>query len=317
MFNKPVVFIVFNRPKHTKKTFEIIKKIQPSQLFIIADGPRFEVKEDKKNCAKVREVISKINWNCKIYTNFSDINLGLKKRISTGLNWVFQNVEEAIILEDDCLADIDFFKFCEKLLDVYADNNKVWVISGNNFLRGNMFNNESYYFSKYAHIWGWATWRRAWKYYTDNIPFWNSWKNSNSWKLLIADKVERKFWEKIFNEVHYGKGNIAWDYAWLANIWYHKGLSIVPNKNLVSNIGFDSEATTTKKSVKFVSKIKLEKLQIPLIHPKKIIINLKADKFDFDYNFGGKNFRFPNIIFIFPFRLYRFFLRKIKNLFFS
>ena len=314
MFQTSVTFIIFNRPVHTKKTFEIIRKIKPPKLFIIADGPRPNFPEDKKKCLDARNIIADIDWPCEIFKNYEDINIGPKKKISTGLNWVFQHVDQTIILEDDCLADLSFFYYCQELLNYYMDNDKIWLITGNNF-QNNIWRGEgSYYFSKYPHTWGWATWKRSWKHYTDDIPFWNDWKTSSSWKKFMPDKVERIFWEKIFDQVYSGSDTYAYDYAWVANIWYHKGLTAAPNVNLVSNIGHDVEASSTKTITHLANK-KIEKLPKILKHPKIMKLDLEADIYDFNYNFGGKKMRFPNNVIEFPRRVIMFFFRLLKNLF--
>jgi len=314
MLKTPVVFIIFNRPDHTKKTFDMIRKIKPSQLFIIADGPRIDFPEDEKKCLATRNVIKDIDWNCKVFKNYEKKNIGLKKKITTGLNWVFEHVDQAIILEDDCLAGPHFFYYCQELLNYYEKNDKIWLITGNNFQNGNWRGQDSYYFSKYPHMWGWATWKRAWMHYTNDIPFWNSWKLSNSWKELMPDNVERKFWEKIFDQVYSGRDTYGWDYAWVANIWYHKGLTATPNINLVSNIGHDIHASSTKLPSN-IANLNIGKLPEILKHPKIIKLDIEADKYDFNNNFGGRKLRFPYNIILFPRRLIMFVFRNIKKLF--
>lgn len=292
MFQTPIVYIIFNRPVHTKKTFEAIRKIKPSKLFIIADGPRSNFPSDEKKCFEARKVVDDIDWKCEIYKNYEQSNIGPKIKISSGLNWVFQHVDRAIILEDDCLADFDFFYYCEKLLKYYENNNKIWLISGNNFQKGNWRGEGSYFFSKYPHTWGWATWKRAWVHYSDNIPFWDTWKHSQSWNNLMQDKVERKYWERIFDRVYSGSDTYAFDYAWVANIWYNSGITVAPNVNLVSNIGHDSDASSTK-TISNISNLKIEKIPKILNHPKKIIVDKEADIYDFNYNFLGDKKHFP------------------------
>ncbi len=312
MFQTPIVYIIFNRPNHTKKTFEVIRKLKPTKLFIIADGPRSDFTDDKKNCLETRRIVDNIDWECEIFKNYEISNIGPKKKITTGLNWVFEHVDRAIILEDDCLADSGFFDYCEELLNYYEKNNKIWIISGNNFQNGNWRGKDSYFFSKYPHTWGWATWKRAWTHYTDNIPFWDTWKHSQSWKNLMQDKVERKYWEKIFNRVYSGSDTYAFDYAWVANIWYNEGITVAPNVNLVSNIGHDIYASSTK-SPSNISNLKIEKLRNPLTHPETIKLDQEADIYDFNYTFGGKKMRFPNNLIEFPRRVIVFFIRLLKK----
>lgn len=214
MLNTPVAFIVFNRPDLTRLTFEAIRKQQPAQLFLIADGQRSGHPSDAVQCTEVRKIVERIDWPCEVRFNYSERNLGCKDRIVTGLDWVFSQVEQAIILEDDCLPHPDFFMFCEAMLHRYWDDSRVMVITGNNHQGGRRRGDASYYFSKYPHIWGWATWRRAWNLNDSTLAFWPSWKNSASWKKYIPDRLERTYWTDRFNEVRQGNQTI-WSYQWL------------------------------------------------------------------------------------------------------
>ena len=167
--NTPVVFIIFNRPDTTQKVFDEIKKVKPKKLFVISDGPRKPSEE--KLCVETRKIIDGVDWECEVLKNYSDKNLGLKERISSGLNWVFNNTEEAIILEDDCVPDQSFFKFCEEMLDRYRGNKNIMMIGGSNPLKDFEIEN-AYTFSKYYQIWGWATWKRAWDKYDIDMKGW-------------------------------------------------------------------------------------------------------------------------------------------------
>ena len=193
MLRAPVVFIVFNRLDHAAKTFAAIRAQRPRRLFIVADGPRAEHPSDVERCAAVRAVVDQVDWPCDVRRNYAEINLGLKRRVSSGLEWVFDQVDRAIILEDDCLPHSDFFFFCDELLQRYADDHRVWVITGNNFQNGRKRGDAAYYFSKYSHCWGWATWRRAWKHYDGHIPFWPEWQLSKRWATMNPDRVERRY----------------------------------------------------------------------------------------------------------------------------
>lgn len=168
----PIVFIIFNRPETTRKVFEKIALVRPKRLFVIADGPRESKLNEGEACAETRKIIDEINWNCDVHKIYSEINLGCKSRIVSGLNIVFDLTTEAIILEDDCIPDPSFFPYCESLLERYRNDERIGLISGNNFLFGDYDNFDSYYFSRYPHIWGWASWRRAWKKYDSQICQW-------------------------------------------------------------------------------------------------------------------------------------------------
>ena len=166
-----VAYIVFNRPRHVEQTFDALRSARVSKLYIIADGPRAEVNSDVERCAEVRAILERVDWPCLVSRNYADTNLGLKQRVSSGLTWVFEHEDAAIVLEDDCLPHVDFFNYCETLLMRYAEDKRVAVISGTNFQTAE-YNNSykaAYYFSKYNHCWGWATWKRSWENYQGAI----------------------------------------------------------------------------------------------------------------------------------------------------
>lgn len=292
----PVVFIVFNRPKQTELSFQKIREYQPKELFIIADGPRDNNIDDIAKCKEVKEIIiNNIDWDCKVHYDFSKINLSSPVRIRGGLHNVFAKVDRAIILEDDCDANADFFIFCETLLEIYKDEERIWTITGDNFQLGRVRGDASYYFSKYFHCWGWATWARTWNTAKrENLSFWPSLKNSNEWCLIHPNKIERKYWSNIFEDMY--KGNIDhWAYWFAASTMKNRGLTATPNRNLVTNQGFGPGATNTH----FEEDIPgLESHPIgKLTHPKLIKQDFKADDFVFKYHYGGNaNFTYRKII---------------------
>jgi len=293
----PIAYIIFNRPRHTLETFSAIRKQQPSKLFIIADGPRQEHVNDVERCRKVREIVEQVDWPCDVHRNYAEQNMGLKRRVSTGLDWVFSYVDRAIVLEDDCLPHPDFFLFCDSLLERYRANERVWVITGDNFQHGRKRGKATYYFSKYNHCWGWATWRRAWQHYLSGLPFWPEWKYSADWISKTPDRVERNYWSKIFDNVEQGAID-SWAYPWTACVWYHGGLTATPNVNLVTNIGIGPQGTHTVslEDQKGISVYPLGELT----HPEKIIQDQDADRYVFDHHFGGSNLRIHNRLKRFP-----------------
>jgi hypothetical protein len=237
----PVAFLIFNRPHLTERVFQAIADVRPKRLLVVADGPRFL--EEKEKCMQAREIVlSGLNWDCEVITNFSETNLGCKGRISTGLDWVFSQVPEAIILEDDCLPAPSFFHFCQTLLDRYRDDERIMMISGDNFQKNVPTDTASYYFSKYVHIWGWASWRRAWKHYDVEMKNWPEYKASGNLPSLCPDPDEQRYWTKLFDMTFEGKID-TWGYRWCFTIFRRKGLCILPKSNLVSNIGFGAGAT--------------------------------------------------------------------------
>lgn len=290
----PVVFIIFNRPDTTKRVFEAIRQAKPPQLLVIADGPRQDHPDDFDKCTATRSIINQVDWDCDILTKYSEINLGCKNNVAAGLNWAFDTVEKAIILEDDCLPHPTFFGFCEELLEKYQDDERIMTISGNNFQFGRRRTEESYYFSRYSHIWGWATWRRAWHYYDKEINIWPTIKENDWLNDILQDRKAVDYWGKIFDKVY--RGDIdTWDYSWLFSSWSQRGLTILPNVNLISNIGFGTDATHTSKINRFAN-MKTQLISFPLRHPSFIIQNTIADQFtqldhfDMTFFYKLKNF---------------------------
>lgn len=277
LFPVPIVFIVFNRPEVTLRTFSEIARIKPKKLLLIADGPRKSVIGEDKRVLETRAIISKIDWNCEVVTNFSDENLGCKRRVSSGLDWAFNLVNEAIILEDDCLPNQSFFIFCQEMLEKYRSYPEVGMISGVNFQKGRRRGDGDYYFSKYMHIWGWATWSDRWNNsYDVDMRTWPSFKKSKDFMEITKNKAIKRYWESIFEKVYRGKMD-TWDYQWLFANWLHKRCSVIPNSNLISNIGFGDGATHTKiESV--ISSLPVQEIMFPIKHPNVIEVNVIADQ---------------------------------------
>jgi hypothetical protein len=286
----PVVFLIFRRPDLTAQVFEIIRQAQPAKLLIVADGARNE--EEAILCQQARAVTEQIDWDCQVLRNYSDVNLGCRQRISSGINWAFEQVEEAIILEDDCLPHPSFFSYCENLLDYYRDDERIMTIAGNNFQDGNQRTPYNYYFSKYNHCWGWATWRRAWKHWHFNSDKWIEFRDAGLMKFVCDSPDEEKYWTRIFDPLFLETKPNTWCYAWTFACWSQGGLTILPNVNLVSNIGFGSGGTHTfgespyaHMSVKEIGEI---------THPPFVVRYIEADKYTFDYYFGGKAMKEAN-----------------------
>jgi hypothetical protein len=280
----PIAFIIFNRPKQAKLVFEAIRAARPETLLVIADGPRSE--DERAVCQVTRDIISEVDWKCEVRKNYSEKNLGCRKRVSSGLDWVFQEVDRAIILEDDCLPDPSFFQFCEKLLERYKDDGQIMSIGGNFFQQKNKsFNcSDSYYFSILPHIWGWATWRRAWLKYDVDLARWPEIKKQKTLESYFNNPGAYEYWSHVWDQ-YYNKRIDSWDGQWFFACAVNKGVCINPNVNLVSNIGFGEKATHTRSSSEF-SKIPVGTMQFPLCHPEKIAVNRVSDKFTFQQIFG-------------------------------
>ncbi|WP_018076475.1 glycosyltransferase family A protein [Thiobacillus denitrificans] len=273
----PVAFIIFNRPETTERVFAEIAKVKPPKLLVVADGPRPDRPGELEKCAATREVIKRVDWECEVLTNFSDVNLGCRNRPASGIDWVFEQVPEAIILEDDCLPHPSFFRFCEELLERYRDDERIGLISGDNFQFGRKRGEASYYFSRYNHIWGWASWRRAWRHYDRDASLWPAFRDGGWLDALVNTHSERRHWAKAFDAVFEDQLD-AWDYQWTLALWSQGMVSALPNVNLISNIGFGADATHTHK-VSVYADMPVEPIEFPLRHPKIVLPHPEADTF--------------------------------------
>jgi hypothetical protein len=274
----PVAFVIFNRPETTARVFTEIANARPSKLLVVGDGPREGRAGEAEKVAATRAIIDRVDWECEVLTNFSEKNLGCRVRVSSGIDWIFQECEEAIIVEDDCLPHPTFFRFCDELLERYRDEERVAMISGDNFQLGRKWTRDSYYFSRYSHIWGWASWRRAWKRYDRDIRAWPEMRNADHLSKVIRDPEERRYWESAFQRLYEGRID-TWDYQWLLTLWRHGMVSVMPSVNLVSNIGHGPDATHTHDGDPN-SALPTEPMSFPLRHPPVIATNRKADDRD-------------------------------------
>lgn len=266
----PIAFFVFKRPETTRRVFNAIAKARPAKLLLIADGPRQEREGETEVCRKVRDVVTSVNWPCEVLRNFSEKNLGCRERMISGLNWVFSQVEEAIILEDDCLPDPSFFLFCQELLQRYRDDRRIAYISGDNLVGRYMKCADSYYFSQIGGIWGWATWRSEWQRYDRHLTEWPELKERRILEEIFDEHRVVEFWTQIFDAMHANTGPDTWDYQWLYTGLKNNSLTIVPNVNLVTNIGFGEDAThTTQLDPRCIFPV--SPMKFPLKHPSSFV----------------------------------------------
>ena len=215
----PVALFAFNRPQQTRAVFAAIRVAQPQHLLLVMDGPRGDRPAEAELCAEVRNIISAVDWPCQVRTNFSATNLGCKRRVSSAVQWVFEQVPEAIILEDDCLPHPTFFRFCDELIKKYRDDNRVGLISGDNFLEGRARTPYSYYFTRHTHIWGWASWRRAMRNYDVAMPTWPEIKEGGWLHDILGDNPDYvRYWSEYFDQVYNGKID-TWDYQLTYSMW--------------------------------------------------------------------------------------------------
>jgi hypothetical protein len=239
----PVLFLIFNRPEPTRRVFEAIRAYQPPRLYFAADGPRPEKSGEWSLCAETRSVLKQVDWGCNVQTLFRDQNLGCGAAVSEAINWFFNQEEQGIILEDDCLPDPSFFPFCEEMLDRYRDENKVGSISGNNFLPRSLHMEQPYGFSKYVQIWGWATWRRFWQGYDFKLTGpWSEWDEII--RRVNPVQNQANYWFQIFKTLQAGLID-TWDYQVMFSSWRHGYVHVFPSRNLVTNLGYGGDATHT------------------------------------------------------------------------
>lgn len=266
--------MIFNRPDETARVFERIRAARPRTLLVIADGPRNDREHDAVE--RTRSIVQNVDWSCDVRVNASAKNLGCRKRVSSGIDWVFNEVDEAIILEDDCLPDPTFFRFCDEMLDRYRDEPRIMHVGGTNFQLGHRPTPDSYYYSAINQIWGWATWSRAWRgHYDVSMKRWTEMRDTSFLKDLIGDEVAAKV-SRGFDGVHSGKVD-TWDNQWTFAMWLAQGLAILPAVNLISNIGFGANATHTRKANSAVANQPTEAMEFPLKHPVQITRNRAAD----------------------------------------
>lgn len=276
----PIALLIFNRPEITRRLVEEIIRAQPPKVLVFADGPRPDHPEDAELIQATKAVIREAPWRCEVLTNYSDTNLGTKYRPATGLDWVFRNVERAIFFEDDVLPHPSFFRYCDELLEKYRDDERVMMISGNNFMRGGRLTADSYLFSHYAGIWGWATWRRAWRHHDVELRAWPALRETRFLHDVLGSDDEAAFWRGCFDRITSGETQ-TWDHQWQFAIWRQRGLSIMPSANMCTNVGFGPGAQHYKEFDPKLAAVPVDEMQFPLRHPGTVVRNREADDFAF------------------------------------
>lgn len=273
----PILFLVFNRPDTTQRVFDAIRRARPPRLYVAADGPRAERIGEAEKCAQVRQIATAVDWPCELITRFQAKNLGCKHAVSSAATWFFEHEAEGIVLEDDCLPDPSFFPYCDELLDRHRDDPRVMCISGNNFISARWHPEHSYYFSRYAHIWGWASWARAWAHYrVDPLEPEDEPLEKVLSRTFPESVRSRRHWALLLERAT--KGHIdSWDYQWNYALWKIQGLSCMPRLNLISNIGFGAGATNTTNAESKFSGLPVGQLEFPLRHPAQVDRAASAD----------------------------------------
>jgi hypothetical protein len=273
----PVALIIFNRPAKARRVFFEIAKARPPVLLIISDGPRLDQPEDSELVSQSRDILNLVDWPCEILTNFAESNMGCRDRVSSGLNWVFKCVDRAIILEDDCLPSQSFFRFCDESLARYEFDERIGMVNGSSFSPDTAISTSSYYFSKFTHVWGWATWRHKWISYDVNMKLLPLLIENGDFINICGGQKEANYWGPIFRAVH-RKDIDTWDYQWLFANFCAGRINITPFVNLVENFGFDYSATHTKDKNESSDRVALE-LEFPLKHPLVVVRNIAIDSY--------------------------------------
>lgn len=265
-------------------------------------------------------MVENVDWDCVVHHNYADCNLGLRHRVVSGLSWVFEQVEEAIILEDDCLPDPTFFRYCDELLERYRDDPRVAMISGDNLQHGVSHGPDSYFFSKFTCNWGWATWRRAWEFYDPHLVAWGKLRKTPWLREHLRDTMAFEYWRIAFDSIYrLGEMFNNWDYQWTFACWLQNGLSVAPNRNLVSNIGFDADSNSGLVDTP-LGNIPTEAMDFPLRHPSKIVPDLDADEYLQRFAYGpppptGRRQRVKNSLYdVMPLTFWRFLYRRRHHL---
>jgi len=266
-----VLFLVFNRPVTTRRVFEAIRAAKPPRLYVAADGPRQDEEGETERCADVRRIATNADWPCEVKTLFREDNLGCKLGVSGGISWFFEHEEQGVILEDDILPLPSFFDYCDELLDRYRHDERVGLISGCNVIAKRFTSQDSYFFSRYPHIWGWASWRRAWKHYDVNMQAWPEWRDGGGLKSVsTGNRLFESYWRDAFDHVLHG-GIDTWDYQWLFACWYHGMLGALPAHNQIHNLGFGPGATHTTAGTPICVRESISQpLAFPLQHPSRV-----------------------------------------------
>lgn len=282
----PILLIAWRRPHTLRQVINAIRPFTPTRLFIACDGSSPENPSDAVKVLATRQVIDlEIDWPCQIERLYSDVNLGCSVGPIRAIDWFFGKVEEGIILEDDCVPHHDFFSYCSSLLERYRHDTRVWCISGNNFQNGQWRGDGSYYFSRYNHCWGWASWRRCWHHYDAYLSRWPALNASKALSSIFEDALEQEYWEVIWQRTYEKLQPITWwDYQWFFACISNGGLTALPNRNLVSNVGFGKDATHTTIAA---NPTVADKGLGELIHPQFILRDAAADQYTYDYHFRG------------------------------
>jgi len=272
----PVVLCVYNRPDATRALVAALRAVRPRRILVVADGPLPDRPDDGARCDAVRAIVEGIDWPASVEWNAAPANLGPRQRIRSGLDWAFARVAEAIVLEDDCIPHPSFFTFCAALLERYRDDKRIALVSGSNFALAAGIGGESYGFSRYPLIWGWATWARTWRLYDADLDAWPALRDTPWLHDLLGDALAAGYWRAIFDRIRAGLD--AWDYPLTFSCWLSGGLTVQPSRNLVRNIGFGPDATNARDADAVYAHIPACAMPVPLVHAARIARDMERDR---------------------------------------
>jgi hypothetical protein len=275
----PVLFLVFNRPESTAQVFAAVRAAKPPRLYVAADGARPEREGEDKRCAEARWTATAVNWPCRVQTLFQDHNLGPKRGPVAGITWFFEHETEGIILEDDIQPLPSFFPYCEDLLERYRDDQRVGVISGSNLVAGRFAAPDSYFFSRYLSIWGWASWRRVWQHYDPEVREWPAWRDRGGLhQVSDGNRAFESYWRSIFERA-YTRDVDWWSYQLQLVCWMRGLLVAMPAVSQTMNLGFGDESTHTRGRVPgYIRESAPQPVTFPLRHPPRVAYAPEADR---------------------------------------
>ncbi|WCT12739.1 nucleotide-diphospho-sugar transferase [Mucilaginibacter jinjuensis] len=303
--HSPVLLLLFNRPDTTRRVFEAIRLAAPARLYIAADGPRKDREQEAVLCVEAKEVVNHIDWPCEVKTLFREQNLGCKEAVSSAIDWFFEQEEEGIILEDDCLPSNDFFRFCDQMLERYRFDTRIRHIGGSNLQQGKQWGEASYYCSNLTHVWGWASWRRVWQQYDKELTAYTAEDVQNAFANIFTEPIIVNTWVQMFKQLNAGQID-TWDYQLTFINFFNNSLSIIPNVNLISNIGFGDGATHTIDAANRYASLPHQPLG-NIVHPLYIVPQKQADYNTLAYDFDVERIKRKNA------KLHRRIKRWFKN----
>lgn len=289
MFETPVVFTIFNRPALAARVLEVLRIVQPANLFVIADGPRATHPDDAERCAVTRALIDQIDWPCRLEKRFHPENLGVEKCLSEGILWVFDRVDAAIFVEDDTLPDPSFFPFCAAMLEQYRNDERVSMIQGTNVLGTWPANGASYFFSRFGPLWGWASWKRTWRDYDPAFRFMDAPDfaarlaarlNNPAFTAFLINLCERSRRAEV----------VSWDTQITVQQILRGDLCVVATVNPIQNLGFGPDGAHTRQRFAFGANLEHHAIPFPLVAPSAVIADDEYDRRFMELTLGNPPF---------------------------